>query len=133
MINIILNNYFNAVFLRFIVVGVFNTLLNYIIFYACFSELGMHYAAAGIIGFFSGAISGYLFNRLWTFKSDVPFTDGMIKYFLVQCICVSAHLLTQTSVVWLFAIPKLYSQFFGIIVTTFLNFTLVSKLVYRKS
>jgi putative flippase GtrA len=120
-------------FLQFVIVGVINTLLNYAVFLLLFKETSVHYLVAGASGFFSGAGLGYILNRAWTFQSKVPALTGAFKYLLVQCVCLGAHLAAQSSVIHLFAVPVVWSQLAGIVVTTFLNFFLSRKWVFTKT
>lgn len=120
-------------FLQFIMVGAINTLLNYAVFLLLFKEASVHYLVAGASGFFSGALLGYILNRTWTFQSKVPALTGAFKYLLVQCVCLAAHLATQASVIHLLAVPVVWSQLAGIMVTTFLNFFLSRKWVFART
>ena len=49
-------------------------------------------------------------NRFWTFKSDVPITIGLYKYFNAQLFCLVVHLTTQIGVTKLFGISEILSH-----------------------
>lgn len=53
-------------FTRFLVVGVGNTVLSFVV-YRLLLSLGTRYVIAAALGFSAGAVNGYLFNRRWTF------------------------------------------------------------------
>ena len=132
LIKIISNKIMQLEFSKFVVVGIINTSINYGIFILLLLKLNFVYFIAGAIGFFSGAISGFFLNRFWTFKSDVPITIGLYKYFNVQLFCLVAHLTTQIGVTKLFGISEILSQLAGVIVTTFINFFISKTIVFNK-
>jgi putative flippase GtrA len=56
-------------FLKFVVVGVTNTLGGYA-FYAALLVLGMNYALALTLEYVAGIAYGFLLNKRWTFKAQ---------------------------------------------------------------
>lgn len=119
-------------FSRFIIVGVTNTTANYALYAVCLMLLGWHYLIAGALGFLLGAMIGYILNYRWTFKSNVAFGKGSIKYLSIQLFCLCLHMATQVAVVtWLY-VPAIWSQLAGIVVTTFVNFGLSRKIVFGR-
>lgn len=119
-------------FVRFCVVGVVNTALNYAVYWLLLEGAGLQYLVAGALGFLSGAVSGFFLNRKWTFAARVATGSGLARYLAVQLVCLGAHVLTQWTAAQAFGVPDRYSQFFGIVVTTFLNFFLSRALVFGK-
>src|SRR3954468_17222914 len=53
-------------FRRFLLVGVGNTFLSFVV-YRLLLALGTPYMLAAALGFSVGAVNGYFFNRRWTF------------------------------------------------------------------
>ena len=53
-------------FRRFLLVGVGNTALSFVV-YRLLLALGTPYVLAAALGFSVGAVNGYFFNRRWTF------------------------------------------------------------------
>ncbi len=106
--------------------------VNYCVYYYLFWFLNFNYIVSGSIGFGIGAVTGYICNRYWTFKSSISFIKGGLKYLLIQFLCLAVYLLTLSLVVNYLGISKLYSPYFGIFVTTFLNFFLSKRLLYAK-
>jgi len=127
----IIRNIIKLKFIRFLIVGVFNTSINFSIFSLLLIYFKFVYFIAGAIGFFSGAISGFILNKFWTFKSSVSIKTGLLKYLLVQLLCLVAHISTQIGVTEFVGVPELFSQIFGIFITTFMNFYLINKLVFK--
>ena len=94
--------------------------------------LNLVYFVAGAIGFLSGAVSGFILNRLWTFKSNVPIAAGFLRYFIIQLFCLGAHITTQIGVAELLGVPEILSQLAGITITTFMNFFISRAIVFKK-
>lgn len=69
-------------FVRFLVVGVGNTLVSFGV-YRLLLAVGTPYAAAAPIAFGVGAVNGYVFNRRWTFAARDS-TRARIVYVVVQ-------------------------------------------------
>tara|TARA_Y100000590_G_scaffold470720_1_gene668433 strand:- start:23047 stop:23475 length:429 start_codon:yes stop_codon:yes gene_type:complete len=131
MSNTILNRLLEYEISKFLIVGLLNTGINYFIFYSLLIGLNLIYYISGAIGFLSGAVTGFIFNRLWTFNSNIPVSTGLIKYLFIQLICLMAHVTTQITVTEIIGVPELLSQFIGILVTTFMNFFLIKNLVFK--
>jgi putative flippase GtrA len=55
-------------FVRFLVVGVGNTVLSFIA-YRLLLAVGTPYAVAALLAFAVGSLNGYIFNRRWTFAA----------------------------------------------------------------
>lgn len=70
-------------FVKFILVGVTNTFVSYF-FYFIFWNLGVHYLAANILGYFMGIINSFFWNNKYVFveKRD---RRQMWKIFLRTC------------------------------------------------
>jgi len=118
-------------FIQFCFVGVLNLVVNYSIFLLLLSQQIMPVMMAGAIGFFSGAISGFFLNRSWTFAgTSVGIVAGMNGYMLVQILSFAAHTSVQKVALILGSAPE-FSQIFGIMVSTIVNFTLIKWLVFK--
>jgi putative flippase GtrA len=55
-------------FARFLLVGVGNTVLSFVVYRALLA-LGIWYVVAAPLAFGAGAVNGYIFNRRWTFAA----------------------------------------------------------------
>ena len=114
----------------FCIVGLFNTIINYSVFYM---SLGLYidYKIAGILGFLTGSLSGFFLNRKFTFDSSVSGKVGIPLYFMVQIISLFGHMVTQWYAVEFFYLDQMYSQFSGIVTSTILNFILLKIIVFK--
>ncbi len=55
-------------FVRFLVVGVANTLISLVVYRALLA-LGVWYVVSAPIAWGAGVVNGYVFNRRWTFRA----------------------------------------------------------------
>ena len=73
-------------FLKFGIVGVLNTLVNWIIFFIL-NTLGMYYIFSNIIAYSISTIHSYLWNALWVFKyKDKASTDTTFKFITLNVV-----------------------------------------------
>ena len=126
------SKFIDIYFLRFCLIGILCTCINYFIFYLCLVKLEASILLSGAIGFSSAIIPAYLFNRYWSFKSDISLLDGFYKYLTVNFLTLIIHLLAQWIAISLLNISALMSQFFCIFITTITNFYLVRKIVFYR-
>jgi putative flippase GtrA len=56
-------------FIKFAVVGVLNSAIQYLVFLLLYSLAGTQYLVASIIGYVAGMLNSYVLNRRWTFGS----------------------------------------------------------------
>ena len=120
-------------FFRFCVIGVANTCLNYLVFYLSLVQYDIDVLLAGAIGFSSSIFPAYLLNRAWSFKSNSPFFLGFIKYILINIVTLMVHLITMWIVTSVFGITAIWSQAFGIVVTTPINFFLLRRFIFHQN
>lgn len=83
-------------FVRFIVIGLVSTAINYATFYALYALEILHYAPASAVGYCIGLIVGYFFNKAWTFEVAQHSVGGVAKYLTTYTasLCLSLALLT---------------------------------------
>jgi putative flippase GtrA len=67
---------------RFLVVGVGNTVLSFVV-YRLLLALGTWYVIAAPLSFVAGAVNGYMLNRRWTFAARKS-ARGRVIYVVVQ-------------------------------------------------
>jgi putative flippase GtrA len=67
---------------RFLVVGLWNTVLSFIV-YRLLLAIGAWYVLAAPLAFAAGALNGYVFNRRWTFAAPDT-TRARALYVVVQ-------------------------------------------------
>lgn len=76
-----------STFLKFLLVGVFNTFIGLGIMFFLKNGLKWPYWIATFSGNTAGAAVSFLLNREFTFNSKVPIKDGAVRFTAVILIC----------------------------------------------
>jgi putative flippase GtrA len=95
--------------LRFVAVGVSNTLLSTLVFAALF-HLGVHYLLASSVAFALGALNSYVLNRRWTFRSRERRAPELARFTCVQIVGLGVDLALLSGLVELAGIPHVVAQ-----------------------
>jgi putative flippase GtrA len=74
-------------FVRFLMVGVLNTLVGLSSIYGLLHGIGLSYWPATFLGTVIGAVCSYLLNKRFTFRTSVPLRRSMWKFVLVTLAC----------------------------------------------
>ena len=119
-------------FKRFIIIGSLSTIFNYIVFLAFFST-NFNYLLSSSIGYISGLILGFMFNKKWTFQlRDHTNSIEIIKYIIVYFLSLVLSLSVLNILVNNMEIDARIANIFAIILTTMTNFLGLKFYVFRK-
>ncbi len=98
-------------FLRFLLVGVGNTLLSMVIM---FLLEGLGYWPSTAIAYAAGAVMSFFLNRYFTFHSEEGFARSAVKFAVNVAVCyLIAYSLAQPIARWILsgtAIPALWQE-----------------------
>ena len=98
----ILSSFFDATFLRFILVGVVNTLVGTAIMFFCFNVLAWGYWISSALNYIVGSIVSYLLNKRYTFQQKGHDWNTILKFIVNITICyVLAYSFAKPFVIWL--------------------------------
>ena len=101
-------------FIKFGMVGVINTLVNWVIFFIL-NALGMYYILANIIAYILGTVNSYLWNTLWVFKyKDKASTETTIKFIILNLIGLGLN----TGILYVLVDLCNLNKFIGLVITT---------------
>jgi putative flippase GtrA len=82
-----------AQFIKFAVVGVLNSAIQYLVFLFLYGLTGTQYLLASIIGYAAGMTNSYILNRRWTFGSrNQKLLAELGKFVAVNLISLGANL-----------------------------------------
>lgn len=109
-------------FLRFCLVGLESTVLNYLLFVIFIYFFYVDYTISFIVGFVIGTLFGFIFNKLWSFESKREYFKEIWLYFLVYLISLGAGMLFLRFLVNSFNISPLIANIPVLVLTTFMNF-----------
>lgn len=83
-------------FLRFVAVGIVNTIVGLAMVLATSTLLGANAFIANGVGLLAGFIFGYQLNRLWTFRSSRAVAMTAPRYLLAFALAYSVNLAILT-------------------------------------
>ncbi|MGE1163089.1 GtrA family protein [Peribacillus simplex] len=88
----VLKNYLKHTnsFIRFLLVGMVNTGVGLSIMLFLMNVLELSYWISTFFGNGMGAVTSFLLNRTFTFRSDIDWRRGVARFFCVILICYSA-------------------------------------------
>lgn len=108
---------------KFAIVGVANTLIDFLLFTLLAEIMGLNIYVAQLVGFCAGTLNSYTFNRSWTFKSGERFFSSALAKFLLNAVIM---LLFSTFLLWLLheqmGFAKLVAKGGSVAVTMVVNF-----------
>lgn len=82
-----------AQLIRFGLVGVLNTLVDFLV-YQLLVRLGLHYALAQCVSYGCGLLNSYFFNSRWTFREERKRTKKeFIRFLLVNLASLAVSVL----------------------------------------
>ena len=77
----------NYSFIRFLMVGVANTIVGLSVMYLLLHVVGLSYWASTFLGNSVGAVVSFFLNRSFTFKSQSSVSKSMIRFVAVILFC----------------------------------------------
>jgi putative flippase GtrA len=119
-------------FIRFCIVGLSNTALSLIVFVIAVST-GVPYLAASCGAFAVGALNGYTFNRVWTFKAGSFRAQGLARYVLVQGLGLGLNLGLLAALVEGLGVGSIPAQAMVLPVISILTFALNRRWTFGRS
>lgn len=122
-----------AQFIKFSVVGVSNTILDFGVYYVFTRKVGLHYLPSNVISFTTAATWSYIINRNWTFRDTTSRVHTQYLKFLI----VSVIGLGLTSLLLYFFVGHLHlhdlvGKALAVIIVLVWNFTLNRLWTFRK-
>ncbi|WP_027363524.1 GtrA family protein [Desulfotruncus alcoholivorax] len=81
--------------LLFSLVGLSNTLIDYLVFFLLYHWFYDYYLAVQVISYWCGMVNSYLLNKYWTFQSkNVPSRAEILKFVTVNALALSVSSIT---------------------------------------
>lgn len=80
-------------FIRFLLVGLFNTGFGFAVIYGCMYLLGLGPVVSNIIGYLCGLVTSYLLNKFFTFKSASRSKAELGRFIAVFLLAYFANML----------------------------------------
>ena len=94
---------FDKTFLKFIVVGIINTLFGTAIMFFCFNILQMDYWVSSAMNYLCGGILSYFLNKKYTFEVKETSSKAIIRFAINLTVCyLIAYGVAQPLALYLF-------------------------------
>jgi putative flippase GtrA len=100
-------------FSRFLVVGVFNTLIGYCVIFACMYLARMTPETSNVAGYAIGLVASYVLNRNYTFKSRQNRFNESIRFLAVFAIAYALNFAVLIILIHRIGIHEGVSQIFA--------------------
>ncbi|WP_223067213.1 GtrA family protein [Paenibacillus caui] len=78
---------FQSGLIRFIIVGVINTIIGLTVTFLCLNAIGLNYWASTLIGNAVGAVNSYFMNKSFTFRSSASIGQTVWKFMIITAVC----------------------------------------------
>lgn len=118
---------------RFSVVGIMNTLIDFIMFSSFNSLLGVNYTLSQVIGYSSGVINSYIFNRKWTFSNtskSKKVNKELILFVIVNLCSLLITLVAMNALVGSFGVNVYIAKLIVMVIAQMVNFLSYKVLVF---
>jgi len=74
----------------FSLVGLSNTLIDYLVFFLLYHSFRDYYLAVQVISYSCGTLNSYFLNKYWTFqKKNIPSRAEFLKFIMVNALALS--------------------------------------------
>lgn len=110
-------------FVKFALVGIFNTGIHYGIFLVLFHLLGIHYLISSAVGYCCGLVNSFIWNKLWTFQTTSSLNSTeLIRFGLVNIASLLVNLGSLKCFVAYASMSPEFAQFLAIGLSMTVNF-----------
>ena len=118
---------------RFLIVGLFSTIVNYLVFLIFLDIIHACYIFANWVGYFTGVALSYLLNSKYTFRAQSEISPSSL---FIYILIYSASLIISTSLLF-FLVEKLrinpkLANLFVILQSTITNYLGCKFIVFKK-
>lgn len=122
-------------FIRFVIVGVINTAVDFGVYSLCFGILHIYYMTAQVFGYSAGIINSFIMNKFWTFENkevNKKTTGQFIKFITVNALSFGATLLGLRLLVHNLNVNAYIAKAITIVISQAINFFGYKLWVFRK-
>lgn len=123
-------------FMRYLAVGLMNTLVTLVVIFLCKSLWGVNMWVSNAIGYVAGLINSFVWNKLWVFHSDKRHTAAVaeaVKFGVGFLLCYGIQLLVTWFITTPMQLGNIVWTFYGVTLSGYALATLVGMGVYTVS
>lgn len=121
----------NAQFLRFLLVGGFNTVFGYAIIFSAMYWFGLSPVASNVLGYAIALIVSFLLNKFFTFRSSGNGKGELLRFLVVFVLAYGANLAALYAAVEVLGINAFAGQVLAGIFYTLTSYSLSKLYVFR--
>lgn len=118
-------------FIKFSIVGVGNTIINWTIFFIL-NFCGVYYILSNVVAYIIAMINSYLWNSLWVFKYGGGLKiNTSIKFFILNLIGLTVNTTSMYVLVDIFNFKKGIALIFASIIVVIMNYVINKMWVFK--
>lgn len=118
--------------IRFSIVGVGNTLVNWGIFFIL-NAFGVYYIISNIIAYIIATINSYIWNSLWVFKYGQGLNiNTSVKFFILNLVGLTANTTIMYILVDILNLNKFMALVLASVVVVIMNYTINKLWVFKE-
>ena len=126
----------NSELMKFLTVGVINTLLGAAIMFVSYNLIGLSYWLSVSLNYILAGLFSFFANKKYTFKSEGKILKEFVLFILTVIICYIIAFYISKKVVGIIEIRNIktkenMSMVIGMLIYTVLNFILQKKIVFK--
>lgn len=121
-------SYINHEFIRFIIVGITNTAVYYLIYLSCLHVLNLHYFLSHAIGFSISLIGSFFLNSYFTYKVK-PTLIKFIKFPLTQVVNTLASTLFLFILIEWLSVNSSFAPLIAVMFTIPITFIITGRIL----
>ncbi|ACV64973.1 GtrA family protein [Desulfofarcimen acetoxidans DSM 771] len=82
-------------FVLFSLVGLTNTVIDYLVFFSLYHLFPEHFLASQVISYSCGTVNSFFLNKYWTFRNkNIPCGAEILKFIVVNALALSISYIT---------------------------------------
>ena len=117
-------------FFRFVCVGLMNTIISLLVYYAL-KSIGVHYIIATILGYIVSSISGYILSKIWVFKNKEDKKKSIFRYYILYSSSLLLNVLLMAFQVQILGLSDNIAPLITVVFTTLYNYYFSKKIVFN--
>jgi len=111
-------------FLKFAIIGVFNTLINMAVLFILTEYFNVYYMLSAIFAFIVAVTNSFIWNKIWTFKEKLNdrFIKKYPKFLTISVLALLVNLALLYTLTEFLGIYYLLSQLIAVFFSLWVNF-----------
>lgn len=123
-------------FIRFVAVGIMNTLVDFVFYSICVGLLNLHYNIGQVVGYSAGVLNSFIMNKFWTFENkevNAKTTQQFIQFVVVNIVSLGITLLGLRMVIDGLKVNKYIAKLIVTLVAQLVNYFGYKLWVFKKA